>query len=300
MAKVEGKVYFDEDQRIHGMEEPEALHFHITPPRPAHITVTIDPDIGSVNAMAGTFGPCSWQPFTLHLHFNNKLTSHTYHNLKTTKECVVALPGRDLMRETWIVNLPTPRGIDELEVAGLTPIPSRHVKPPGIKECPVNLECVVELTYEVYLTGLAVVRVVGGSVDEELVKMGSKDRLQIIRKYPLYGVDTAPDFPERFGIMGEIINCPTFPLGIGYGPGGSLGFVQWMSALGEKKYITEDEFSKIVHLFTKWEHHPERLAFSPENDEKVKVRKDLTKILNLICGEKWDELHKYLSSTSKP
>ena len=304
---VDGKVYFEysRSMSIYGMDEPEALHFHITPPRPAHITVTVDPDMGSVNAMPGSFGPCSWQPLTFHLHFNNKLTSHTYYNLKATKECVLALPGRDLVRETWIVNLPTPRGINELEVADLTPIPSRYVKPPGIKECPVNLECVVEMTYEVYMTGLAVVRVVGGSVDEELTRMSSKDRISVMRRYPLYGVDTAPGdfietgFPERFGLMGEIINCPTFPLGIGYGPGGSTGFVQWMSALEDRKYITKDELSKIVRLFRKWEHHPERIAFTAENAKKQKIRKDLTTILNLICREDWEELRKYLSSMTE-
>ena len=295
---VEGKVYFDGDQRIHGME-PEALHFHITPARPADILVTIDPDLGSVNAMAGTFGPNSWQPLTFHLHFNNKLTSHTYYNLKATKECVLALPGRDLVRQTWITNLPTPRGINELEVAGLTPIPSRYIKPPGIRECPVNLECVVEFTYDLYMTGLVVVRVVGGSIDEELVKKGAKDRLEVMRKYPLYEVDTAhvPQYvPERFGLMGELIDCPLFPVGIGFGPGGSIGFVEWMSALKDKKFITDKEFSKIIDLFTRWEHFPENIAFSLGHAERQKIGQDLTTILRLINWEKWDELHKYLDS----
>ncbi len=295
---IEGKVYFDGDQRVHGME-PEALHFHITPARPADILVTIDPDLGSVNAMAGTFGPNSWQPLTFHLHFNNRLTSHTYYNLKATKECVLALPGRDLVRQTWIVNLPTPRGINELEVAGLTSIPSRYVKPPGIKECPVNLECVVELTYDLYMTGLAVVRVIGGSIDEELVKKGAKDRLEIMRRYPLYEVDTAhvPHYvPERFGIMGELIDCPLFPVGIGFGIGGATGLVEWMSALKDKRHITENEFSKIISLFTRWEHFPEKIAFSPEHTERQKIRQNLTTILRLINWERWDELHKYLTS----
>lgn len=296
--KVDGKVYFDGDQKLHGMEAG-ALHFHITPARPADILVTVDPDLGSVNAMAGTFGPNSWNPLTLHLHFNNRLTSHTYYNLKETKECVLALPGRNLVRETWLVNLPTPRGINELEVAGLTPIPSRYVKPPGVKECPVNLECVVEMTYDLYMTGLAVIRVVGGSIDEELTKMGSKDRVTIMRRYPLYEVDSAPGVPERFGLMGDLIDSPVFPVGTGFGEGGARGLVEWMSALKEKNYIDQDELSKIMHLLKKWEHFPERIAFSAENAEKAKLRKDLTTALSLICWEKWEELHKHLSSIPK-
>ena len=292
---IGGKVYFDGDQRIHGME-PEALHFHIVPSRPADLLVTIDPDIGSVNAMAGSYGPCSWQPLTLHLHFNNRVTSHTYHNLKATGECVLALPGRDLVRETWILNLPTPRGINELEVANLTPIPSRYVKPPGIKECPVNLECVVELTYDLYMTGLAVVRVIGGSIDEELAGKGSKDRVEIMRSYPLYETDTAPGVPERFGLMGDLLDCPLFPVGIGFGSGGAHGLVQWMSALKEKEYISEDEFTKITYLYARWEHYPERVAFASEDCERQKVQDALTTALRLVCWEKWDQLHEHLSS----
>jgi len=295
---VKGKVYFDGDQRIYGLES-EVLHFHITPPRPVCIVVTLDPDLGSVNAMSGTFGPCTWQPLTFHLHFNNKLTSHTYYNLKATKECVIALPGKDLIKQTWIINLPTPRGINELEVAGLTPIPSRYVKPPGIKECPVNLECVLELTYDLYMTGLAVVRVVGGSIDEDLVEIGSKDRPQILKRYPIYEVDTAhiPQFvPERFGLIGEVIDCPLFPVGLTFGPGGSTGLVEWMAALRDKGYITDEEFSKIIELFTRWEHFPERIAFSAESSEKSRIKQNLTMILHLICWEKWDDLHKYLSA----
>ena len=39
--------------------------------------------------------------------------------------------------------MPIPRGISELDVAGLTPLPSRKVQPTGVKECPINLEAKV-------------------------------------------------------------------------------------------------------------------------------------------------------------
>jgi flavin reductase (DIM6/NTAB) family NADH-FMN oxidoreductase RutF len=32
-------------------------------------------------------------------------------------------------------------GIDKIARAGFTPLPSRHLAPPILKECPLNLEC---------------------------------------------------------------------------------------------------------------------------------------------------------------
>ncbi len=64
----------------------------------------------------------------------------------------MALPGPDLVRQTWICAVPMPRGFCEGEAAGLTLLPSHVVSVPGIAECPVNLECRVELAEEKYLS----------------------------------------------------------------------------------------------------------------------------------------------------
>jgi len=54
---------------------------------------------------------------------------------------VISYFGNDLLRESWIAGMPIPSGISELDVAGLTPLPSKKVKPGGIAECPVNIDC---------------------------------------------------------------------------------------------------------------------------------------------------------------
>jgi flavin reductase (DIM6/NTAB) family NADH-FMN oxidoreductase RutF len=40
-------------------------------------------------------------------------------------------------------------GVNEFEVAGLTPIPSELVKPPRVAESAVHMECVVRHSYDV-------------------------------------------------------------------------------------------------------------------------------------------------------
>ncbi len=65
-------------------------------------------------------------------------------NLEHSGECVISYPSIELMDEVNMSAYPFPSGISEFDVTGLTPLPSKHVKPPGIAECPVNIEGVVE------------------------------------------------------------------------------------------------------------------------------------------------------------
>jgi hypothetical protein len=130
-------------------------------------------------------------------------------------EAVVALPGPELVRQTWICAVPMPRGICEGEAAGLTLLPSHVVSVPGIAECPVNLECRVGFVRQQYSHNAVFLRVVGASVDEELLKM---DRLDIIRRGPTYEVDDATNqwggAVERLGTNHELLECPGFPVGL--------------------------------------------------------------------------------------
>ncbi len=54
------------------------------------------------------------------------------------------------------------RGVNEMELAGLTPVPSEVVKPPRVAESVVQLECKLRGTHEVknaagHITGLIVI-----------------------------------------------------------------------------------------------------------------------------------------------
>lgn len=70
--------------------------------------------------------------------------NHSWRALCDTRECVLAIPGADLIDK--VVGVGTCSGADTDKFArfGLTPLPSRHVRAPLIAECLANIECRVE------------------------------------------------------------------------------------------------------------------------------------------------------------
>jgi flavin reductase (DIM6/NTAB) family NADH-FMN oxidoreductase RutF len=63
-------------------------------------------------------------------------------NILDTGEFVVNLVPEALAPQMNVTAVDAPPGVDELELAGLTPALSAHVKPPRIAESPVSFECV--------------------------------------------------------------------------------------------------------------------------------------------------------------
>jgi flavin reductase (DIM6/NTAB) family NADH-FMN oxidoreductase RutF len=70
-------------------------------------------------------------------------------NIRATGEFVVNLATWPLREKLNLTSAPAPHGIDEFEVAGLSPAASELVAAPRVADSPVNLECrlvkVVEL-----------------------------------------------------------------------------------------------------------------------------------------------------------
>jgi len=69
--------------------------------------------------------------------------NYSYGALRTTKECVIAIPTVDLLDTVVGVGTCSGSDTDKGEKFGLTPLPSRHVRAPLIKECLANIECTV-------------------------------------------------------------------------------------------------------------------------------------------------------------
>ncbi len=62
-------------------------------------------------------------------------------NVQETGEFVCNLATWELREAMNASSAQVARSVDEFELAGLTPAPSRLVKPPRVKESPVHLEC---------------------------------------------------------------------------------------------------------------------------------------------------------------
>lgn len=133
------------------------------------IITTIDRE-GRPNAAAyGTCTRVNHEP--VHIAFTANIDSHTARNVVDTGEFVVNLPRFDVasLEAVRIVGLPFAAGINEVEKAGLTALPSTTVKPQRIAECPRHFECKVEWTKEWSQRLMVVGRVVAASVDADCV-----------------------------------------------------------------------------------------------------------------------------------
>ena len=69
----------------------------------------------------------------------------TYSNglIRAIGEFVINFPTVDMIDKVDLCGTTSGRDVDKFTETGLTPEPATHVKPPLIKECPVNLECKV-------------------------------------------------------------------------------------------------------------------------------------------------------------
>jgi flavin reductase (DIM6/NTAB) family NADH-FMN oxidoreductase RutF len=140
-----------------------------TPGQLALIT-TVD-NAGTVNA--GAFATCVrvvHEP--CQIAFTTSTTGKdTYTNIKANGQFVVNLPSfdRQLLEKVTVVGLRFPPGVDELNKAGLTALPSKLVKPPRIAECHRHFECELVWMKEWVGRVMIVGNVVAASVDKDCV-----------------------------------------------------------------------------------------------------------------------------------
>ncbi|MEZ5798499.1 MAG: flavin reductase family protein [Paracoccaceae bacterium] len=91
-------------------------------------------------------------------------------NILDTGEFVVNLVPERLVGQMNLTAIDAPRGVDELDLAGLATTASIHVAPPRITESPVAFECRVHTTVETGPGQLVVIgRVLAVHVDDRFV-----------------------------------------------------------------------------------------------------------------------------------
>jgi flavin reductase (DIM6/NTAB) family NADH-FMN oxidoreductase RutF len=143
---------------------------NIFAPSSCLVIITTADKAGRVNAAA--FGTCTrvcHDP--MYISFTCGSGKDTYDNVLATGEFVVnVVPFEQTMLDkTLICGLPFRGGENELLKAGLTPLPSRKLKPPRIAECHSHFECKVEWT-QAWLHRLMVCgKVEAVSIDEDCI-----------------------------------------------------------------------------------------------------------------------------------
>jgi flavin reductase (DIM6/NTAB) family NADH-FMN oxidoreductase RutF len=134
---------FYEPRAGHGL--PHNPFNALVMPRPIGWISTVDPD-GEVNLAPYSFfnGVAYVPPQVMfattgpHLQGGRK---DSITNAIASGEFVVNLATWSLREAINLTSTPAPHGVDELVLAGLTPVASHLVRPPRVAESPVHLEC---------------------------------------------------------------------------------------------------------------------------------------------------------------
>lgn len=113
-------------------------------PRPIALVTTRD-EHGVPNAAPFSFFNCfSHDPPIVALGMELRAEGglkDTVRIIRATREFVVNLVSEEIAERMNICAVDFPEGLNELTEADLTAVPSSVVKPPRIKESPVNMEC---------------------------------------------------------------------------------------------------------------------------------------------------------------
>ncbi len=120
---------------------------HAIAPRPIAFASTVDAN-GNVNLSPFSFfNVFSANPpvliFSPARSGRTGQTKNTFDNVKEVPEVVINIVNYDLVHQVSLTSAEYAKGVNEFTKAGLTEIPSVKIRPPRVKESPVQLECKV-------------------------------------------------------------------------------------------------------------------------------------------------------------
>ena len=146
-------------------------------PRPIALASTVDED-GNVNLSPFSFfNVFSANPpiliFSPARRVRGNTTKHTLENCLKTKEVVINIVNHAMVQQMSLSSTEYAQGVNEFAKAGFTEIASDLIKPPRVKEAPVQFECkineVIALGTEGGAGNLIIAEVVKLHIDESIL-----------------------------------------------------------------------------------------------------------------------------------
>jgi len=189
-------IHFYEPANGHGLRHDPFNA--IVGPRPIGWISSCDAK-GNVNLAPYSF----FNAFNYHpplIGFSSTGWKDTVANIKETGEFVWNLATMDIAQKMNATSATVPHEVDEFELAGLTPVPSRLVKPPRVGEGHVSFEC--RLSDMIQLKGadgkkaetwLTIGEVVAVYIDKALIKDGV---YQTAQAHPILRAGRMGDYIE--------------------------------------------------------------------------------------------------------
>ena len=130
-------MFYDTSTNTHGLRSDPFKA--VVAPRPIGWISTLSPG-GEVNLAPYSFfnAVAEDPPYVL---FSSDGRKDSLANIEATGEFVCSIVSYDLREAMNATSASVPHGVDEMALAGLTPAPSRLVKPPRVAAAPAALEC---------------------------------------------------------------------------------------------------------------------------------------------------------------
>jgi flavin reductase (DIM6/NTAB) family NADH-FMN oxidoreductase RutF len=198
----------------------QAYLSHAVAPRPVAFVSTIDksgiPNLSpfsffnlfSTNPPIAVFSPAR--------SGRTNTVKHTHENVINVPEAVINVVTYDMVHQTSLSSSEYPKGVNEFEKAGFTMLPSEMVKPPRVKESPIQLECkvkqVIELGQNAGAGNLVICEIVLIHISESVL---NEKKFIDQHKLDLVGRLGANWYVRASGNALFEVTKPSSPLGIG-------------------------------------------------------------------------------------
>jgi flavin reductase (DIM6/NTAB) family NADH-FMN oxidoreductase RutF len=141
---------------------------------------------------------------------------HTLENVYATKEVVINVVSYNIVQQMNLASCEYPKGINEFEKSGFTPVKSDLVKPFRVKESPVQMECkvlqVIETGNEGGAGNLIICEMVCMHIDDHVLDESGKIDPHKIDLVARMGADY---YCRASGEAVFEVNKPNLELGIG-------------------------------------------------------------------------------------
>ncbi|MGV9796854.1 flavin reductase family protein [Mycobacterium sp. NPDC003449] len=155
-------------------------------PRPIAWTSTISGDGVPNLAPFSFFTVVSSQPPLILLSLEYLCTGRlkdSAANIEATGEFVVNIAPAEMAQAVELTSTQVDASVDEFELAGVTAMPCRHVRPPRIAESPISLECRLHTTVQPGSDRLVIGEVLAFHLDHAV--LDADGRVDIDRLDPL-------------------------------------------------------------------------------------------------------------------
>ncbi len=213
-------------------------------PRPIALASTIDED-GRVNLSPFSFfNVFSASPpvaiFSPARSGRDNSIKHTLENVERVPEVVINLVTHAMVEQVSLASAPYPRGVNEFQKSGLTPVDSDKIKPPRVGESPVAFECQVKQVIPLGDQGGA-----GNLIIAEVIRIHLKSEYLdvnnslITEKLDLVGRMGGEFYVRAFG---EALFKLPKPAGIG------IGVDQLPESIRNSSILTGSELAKLGGL----------------------------------------------------